>query len=141
MKRLVFESWLLLFYFDCVMHFLRFEELHRIVEEAPIRPTTFANVIPSDSLCRAMDYACVFYLHRVLCLQRSSATTLLLRRYGWSAELVIGAQTIPFKSHAWCEINGKVVNDKPYMQDIYTVLERCEVERSGHEHYFRRHDR
>lgn len=125
MKRLVLESWLLLLYFDWIIHSCGFSELHRIVEEKPVRPTTSVNLIPSESLCRAMDYACVFYLHRVLCLQRSSVTTLLLRRYGWSAELVIGAQMIPFKSHAWCEISGKVVNDKPYMQDIYTVLERC----------------
>jgi hypothetical protein len=72
-----------------------------------------------------MDYACVFYVKRVLCLQRSAATTILLRRYGWSAEMVIGAQILPFKSHAWCEIKGEVVNDKPYMKDIYQVLERC----------------
>jgi len=32
---------------------------------------------------------------------------------------------LPFRSHAWCEINGNVVNDKPYMLDVYTVLERC----------------
>ena len=60
-----------------------------------------------------------------MCLQRSAATTLLLRRHGLHAELVIGAQILPFKSHAWTEIGGVVVNDKPYMMDIYRVLERC----------------
>jgi hypothetical protein len=125
MKRLVLESWFLLLYFDWIMHFRSFEELHRIVEEKPVHPTTAASLVPSETLCRAMDYACVFYFNRVLCLQRSTATTFLLRRHGWSTELVIGVQMVPFKSHAWCEINGKVVNDKPYMLDIYTVLERC----------------
>jgi hypothetical protein len=33
--------------------------------------------------------------------------------------MVIGAQTIPFTSHAWVE-----VDDKPYMPEIYQVLER-----------------
>jgi hypothetical protein len=47
-----------------------------------------------------------------------------LRRHGWNTEMVIGAQILPFKSHAWCEINGVVVNDKPYMHDIYEILER-----------------
>jgi transglutaminase superfamily protein len=72
-----------------------------------------------------MDLACVLYFKRVLCLQRSAATTLLLRRYGWRAEMVTGVQILPFASHAWVEIEGTVVNDKPYMLDIYQVLERC----------------
>jgi hypothetical protein len=39
--------------------------------------------------------------------------------------MVIGAQILPFRSHAWVEIGGVVVNDKPYMPDIYRFLERC----------------
>ena len=72
-----------------------------------------------------MDCACVLYVKPVLCLQRSSATTLLLRRYGWKAEMVIGVQLMPFKSHAWVEVEGIVVNDKPYIPNLYQVLERC----------------
>jgi hypothetical protein len=59
------------------------------------------------------------------CLQRSAATTLLLRRYGKKAEMVIGVQFLRFKSHAWVEIDGAVVNDKPYMLEVYRPLERC----------------
>jgi hypothetical protein len=61
----------------------------------------------------------------VLCLQRSAATTVLMRRHGLGAEMVIGAQMIPYAFHAWVEINHVVVNDRPYMLDIYQVLERC----------------
>jgi len=125
MKRLILESWLLLFYFEFVMHFRRFRQLHRSVREQPVRATTSARLETSTELCQAMNHACVFYFKRVLCLQRSSATTLLLRRHGWKAEMVIGVQMLPFKSHAWCEINGVVVNDKSYMPEIYRVLERC----------------
>ena len=125
MKRLVLESWLLLLYVDWVMRCQDFEDLHQLVRHTTLRPTTTAERRAETELCRAMDYACVFYLKRVLCLQRSAATTILLRRHGWSAEMVIGAQVFPFKSHAWCEINGEVVNDKPYTKDVYQVLERC----------------
>jgi Transglutaminase-like superfamily len=125
MKLLVLHSWLLLLYFDCIIRLRKFRVLHRIVEQEPTRPRTSARLIPCEELCRAMDYASVLYFKRVLCLQRSSATAILLRRHGWSAEMVIGAQVVPFKSHAWCEVNGIVVNDKPYMHDIYEVLERC----------------
>ena len=41
------------------------------------------------------------------------------RKYGVSAHLVIGAQQMPFKAHAWVEVDGKVVNDKQYVPEIY----------------------
>ena len=125
MNPLLLESWLLLLYFEWTMRFSDFKELHRIVRQEPVRPTDSMRQIPNAALCRAIDYACVLYFKRVLCLQRSAATTILLRRHGWNAELVIGVQMLPFRSHAWCEIKGSVVNDKPYMPDMYAVLERC----------------
>jgi hypothetical protein len=124
-KRLVLESWLLVFRFEWIMRFAGFEKLCRIVRREPVRPIISARQFSRDALCRAMDYACVFYFKPVLCLQRSAATTLLLRRHGWSTQMLIGAQILPFKSHAWCEIDDVVVNDKPYMRDLYAVLERC----------------
>jgi hypothetical protein len=48
-----------------------------------------------------------------------------LRKHGVRAEMVIGAQMRPFRSHAWVEVNGAVVNDKPYMREIYQILENC----------------
>jgi hypothetical protein len=71
-----------------------------------------------------MDIACVLCLKRILCLQRSAATATLLRRFGRNAEMVIGAQILPFQSHAWVEIDRRVVNDKPYVAQIFPVLAR-----------------
>ena len=76
-------------------------------------------------ICQAVDLAAVLYFRRVLCLQRSAATACLLKRYGFPAQLVIGVQQLPFAAHAWVEMGGLVVNDKPYMSDIYSVLARC----------------
>jgi hypothetical protein len=50
---------------------------------------------------------------------------MLLRHHNLPAQLVIGAQTLPFKSHAWVELEGQVVNDKPYIRQLYRELERC----------------
>jgi hypothetical protein len=125
MKGLVVESWLLLFYFEWIMRFRDFKELYKSVRECAVRPTAESRMVPQEDLCRAMDYACVVYLKRVFCLQRSAATTLLLRRHGVAAELVIGAKLLPFRSHAWVELNGQVINDRHYMRTIYQVLERC----------------
>ena len=124
MMRRVFESWLLLLYFDWLMHFHGFQQIHTMVRAQPLRPVT--EVQESDrELSYAVDLACVFYFKRVLCLQRSAATVILLRRRGWNATMVIGAQLLPFQSHAWAEIDGRVVNDKPYITEIFQVLERC----------------
>jgi len=78
-----------------------------------------------ERVCAAVDKACAFYWKQVLCLQRSAATACLLRNYGVRAELVIGTQQLPFNSHAWVEVEGRVVNDRPYVRDVYAVLARC----------------
>jgi hypothetical protein len=39
--------------------------------------------------------------------------------------MVIAAQRIPFKAHAWVEVEGRVVNDKPSVKDMYMVLDKC----------------
>jgi hypothetical protein len=49
----------------------------------------------------------------------------LLKQYGVAAQMVIGAQQLPFKAHAWVEVGGSVANDKPYTPEMYVVLDRC----------------
>ena len=82
-----------------------------------------ALVDPRD-IVWAVDEACVWYLKRAACLQRSFVATRLLRRYGFRAELVIGCRPLPFESHAWVEIDGRVVNDLPQYPRAFTVLNR-----------------
>jgi hypothetical protein len=124
MAQRIFESWLLLVYLDYLMRFRGFEALHSVLRAQDIHP---ASTVASGhkSLSRAVDMACVLYFKPVLCLQRSAATALLLRRHGWPASMVIGVQLLPFQSHAWVEIEGRVVNDKPYVNQIFQTLERC----------------
>lgn len=125
MKRLVLQCWFLLWYFELVMLVHDFKTLHMCVARERLRREHNQRAITTETLSHAMDLACVFYFKQVLCLQRSAATTLLLRRYGFPAEMILGAQMLPFKSHAWVEVGEIVVNDKPYMREMYQVLERC----------------
>jgi hypothetical protein len=78
-----------------------------------------------DLVCRAVDIACVCYWKRVLCLQKSAATACLLKQFGIPAHMIIGTQQMPFRSHAWVEVEGRVVSDRPYMRDMYQVLAEC----------------
>jgi prolyl oligopeptidase len=48
-----------------------------------------------------------------------------LRQLGVPAELVIGAQPLPFRAHAWVEVRGVVINDKVSATENYAVLDRC----------------
>jgi len=101
-----------------------FNGLYERVRESGIRS---AAEEPSavSKVCEAMDLACIWYWRHALCLQRSVALTCLLRRHGVPASLIIGAQQVPFRSHAWVEVEGRVVNDKAYVGEVFAVLERC----------------
>jgi len=41
-----------------------------------------------------IDLACVFYVKRYCACSGRPATVLMLRRYGWHAEMVIGVQVV-----------------------------------------------
>lgn len=101
-----------------------FAALHSKVHLLPIAPRT---PDPEDiaRICQTVAYACIWYAKPVLCLQRSAVAVTLLRKYGIPAEMVIGAQRLPLKAHAWVEVEGCVVNDKPEVQSDYLVMERC----------------
>jgi hypothetical protein len=124
MRFLVLEAYSKLIYFDIYLARGSFAALHQRVGNCPV---TNRRVAPGtvEEICAAMDMACIWYWKEALCLQRSAATACLLKQHGIAAQLVIGAQQMLFKAHAWVEVDGRVVNDKPYMSEIYAVLERC----------------
>ncbi len=57
----------------------------------------------------AVDRAQRVYPARVACLHRAAATVYLLRRRGVPAQLVVGVRNTPFETHAWVELDGRVV--------------------------------
>jgi hypothetical protein len=124
MTFLVLRAYLRLVQFDLYLARGNFQALYDKVRTFPITemPTS---VDSTERICAAVDMACIWYWKEVLCLQRSAATACLLKRYGVPAQMMIGAQHMPFKAHAWVEVQGQVVNDKPYMREMYAVLDRC----------------
>ena len=68
------------------------------------------------AICDAVHLATCFYWKPVLCLQRAVCTVRLLRRHGIFARLVIGYRPSPFFSHAWVEVEGRVVYGSPVYQ-------------------------
>jgi hypothetical protein len=101
-----------------------FPLLRERVRRYPCAPSSADNNL-SSRLCSAMDVVCFCYPKQVLCLQRSAATVCLLRRHGVPAQMVMGIQHFPLRAHAWVEVDGHVVNDKPYTREIYAELDSC----------------
>jgi hypothetical protein len=123
MPFLVVEAYLKLIQFDLYLVRQEFAALYEKVRSYPVCPQ--GGGVSVERLCSAVDTACLWYSKDVLCLQRSAATVCLLRRHGFSAKMVLGAQQMPFKAHAWVEVGDLVVNDKPYVPEIYAILDRC----------------
>jgi hypothetical protein len=101
-----------------------FAALHRFVSSRPVSAQVACRDIV-ERVCEAVNNACIWYPKRVLCLQRSAVITCLLRDFGSPAKFVLGAQSLPFKAHAWTEVDGRAVNERRDVQRIYSVLERC----------------
>jgi Transglutaminase-like superfamily len=118
------RAYLMLIRFDLYLARRDFDALHKRVSSCRVK-TGSAAAEASSRICSAMDLACIWYWKEVFCLQRSAATVCLLRHFGVSAQMVIGAQRLPFKAHAWVEVDGRVINDKPYAPEMYAVLDRC----------------
>jgi hypothetical protein len=75
------------------------------------------------AICDAVLLATCFYWKPVLCLQRSVCTVRMLRKYGIDARLAIGYRPSPFFSHAWVEVNGRVVyGSAAYQQRLQSLL-------------------
>jgi Transglutaminase-like superfamily len=121
---LALDAYRRLIQFDLYLLRGDFAALYNKVRSCPVRIPSGRNEY-MEQICSAVDIACIWYWKEVLCLQRSAATVCLLRKHGIPAHLIIGVQHVPFASHAWVEVDGRVVNDKPYITEAYAVLDRC----------------
>jgi hypothetical protein len=120
---LVLRAYWKLILFDPLVARGRFSVLYdKVGGHSESMISSFPNM--TENICSAIDMACIWYWKEVRCLQRSAATVALLRAHGIHCRLTIGVQQMPFKAHAWVEVDDRVVNDKPYMREIYAILEQ-----------------
>lgn len=117
---LVFRAWIEL---------ARYDVLHAIARRRRIQLPTIRPAAPGPvdsgserAICDAVVLASCFYWKPVLCLQRSTCAARLLRAHGVPARLVIGYRPLPFFSHAWVEVEGRIVNDSPAYQQRLQIL-------------------
>lgn len=118
------QAWCQLIRFDVVLLSRKFATLYYKVRAYPLQKSVSPNS-QIDRIVSAFELTCIWYPKPVLCLQRSAALTCLLRSQGIAAHMVIGTQKLPFKAHAWVEVDNCVVCDKEYTPEMYAVLDRC----------------
>jgi len=123
-SRLILEAYVALVAHDLFMARRSLAELRDTIKSAPIRPMAVSDAA-SSRISHALDIACAFYPKQTLCLQRSAVLVRLLRRHGLRAKMIIGAQKLPFKAHAWVEIDGVIVGDRTASREKFLVLEVC----------------
>jgi hypothetical protein len=120
---LFLRALLMLVAYDVLCTFSTFGRIYKMVNRWRVAHRT-----PDDDtivrVCRAVNYACIWYPKQVLCLQCAFVTAYLLRKTGVPAHMVLGAQKLPFKAHAWVEVDGRAINERSNVQAIYAVWDR-----------------
>jgi hypothetical protein len=121
---LFLEAYIRLVTHDFFMLRHDFAALHRNIKNYPVHPAR-GKAISIEPLCHSLDVASALYPKPPLCLQRSSVLVKLLRKRGIPAQMIIGAQKLPFKAHAWVEVDGKIINDRLASRERFLVMEVC----------------
>jgi hypothetical protein len=99
-----------------------FERVIGMVADWPVSSTM---CLASEETSHRIDLVFAWYPKKTLCLHRSVVATCILRDCGVRAELVVGSKQMPFSSHAWVEVNGRVINDRASVKAQYQTLCRC----------------
>jgi hypothetical protein len=121
---LFLKAFLGLLAYDLFLLNRNFGALRRVIHRWKVSGTS-RSPFTTFSVCNAVNRACIWYPKQALCLQRSAVTTCLLRSCGVPAEMVLGAQKIPFTAHAWVEVGGQAVNENQPVHARYGVWDRC----------------
>ena len=122
---LFFQALFMLLAYDILSALCRFQTIYSMVKGWKVAAARLTDADIIDRVCTAVNYACIWYPKQALCLQRSFVTTYLLRKHGVAAQMVLGAQKLPFKAHAWVEVDGQAINERSNVQATYAVWDRC----------------
>jgi prolyl oligopeptidase len=111
-----------------LMRIVGFQALYGMVRRWPTRDRTTHTCSREqviDQALAAVRRACPYYHREARCLQKSAVLVCLLRSRGLPVELVIGVSKLPFRAHAWVELDGLVLNGAQSVRTRGTVIERC----------------
>lgn len=108
-------------YHDLAIRIFGFQHVRNKLARQPVARRQI-NSGAAAQICAAVNMAACFYFKPVRCLQKSVVTARLLRRAAIDCRVVIGFRQAPFFSHAWVEVDGRVLNDSPAYKEQLAVL-------------------
>lgn len=109
---LVFNAFLEIVHYESILRVWGIGRILEQINRQGISREPFTEGLEQD-ICNAVLLASCFHWKPVLCLQRSVCTARLLRKHGIYARVVIGYRPSPFFSHAWVEVEDRVVYGSP----------------------------
>ncbi|HKY28329.1 MAG TPA: lasso peptide biosynthesis B2 protein [Pyrinomonadaceae bacterium] len=110
--------------YDVMLKTVGLNRVTKIIKRWPTKKTHTMNETKLKRTCAGIERARIWYPKKVMCMQHSAVVCLLLRRQGLCAQFVIGGRQMPFKSHAWAEVLGSVLNDNQKVQHTYKIFTR-----------------
>jgi len=111
--------------YEAFLRLRGFGRLCVLVERWPIARQRRWTAVRVRQICAGIDRAGLWYPKKIQCLQHSAVVTCLLRLQGVPAQMVFAATRKPFYAHAWCEVEGTVVNDEQSVRGRYSTFTRC----------------
>jgi len=121
---MVFAALVGLCLFDFLLSAVSMEVMCHVVHRWPLkqRKPKDDRIVVIGKICTAVERSCVWYGKKALCLQRSAVTACMLRAWGIAAEMVLAVRPMPTVAHAWVEVAGSVINDRPQVRRFYRRL-------------------
>lgn len=110
--------------YDVAFKILGFKQLFKIIAQSNLTRREHVDPEFIQRVCAGIERARIWYPKQIMCMQHSVVTKCLLEHYGVPARLTFAARKMPFKSHAWVEVWGNVVNDTQKVRTFYKIFKQ-----------------
>jgi hypothetical protein len=99
-------------------------EKYLALKPAPENPSRNDLFERAEVAAHMVSFAARHGFFQASCLRRSMALVILLRRQNIDSKLCLGTRLSDhiLEAHAWVEVQGIIVNDRPDVREQYTAL-------------------
>lgn len=120
----LFYAYLVIIYVHVYLYYFGFYKIIKKLNLLKLKTKSFKERDPGTVMRKvnALNRAVFFYPKRVKCLEWSIALSIMLIKVRQKASLTIGIQNQPFASHAWTNVEGKIIADDDNLPNNLGVI-------------------
>ena len=122
---LFFRALFTLFAYDVLSTFCRFETIYSMVKRWTVASAASWSRHASTVSARRSTTPASGTRNRLFACSAPSSLRTCSGSTASHAHMVLGAQKLPFKAHAWVEVDGQAINERSNVQATYAVWDRC----------------